>query len=477
MDRSATFKKLDAAVEAKQNPQPIPEATEETLPDKMDYHQIALIRIARGDLLSFAGEIYRYENGIFVPDADRVNVEILDLLTRCNIGGKDSVTTATQQVRHYIMYEPEVFCPKYPFNLVENAIPVKNGVVLIDPATGERMLTEHSPKFRFNYKLMATFDPGADTLPVLRYLDSLGVENRILIQIGAHAIISMWGRVYKRAYFLKGDRDSGKSTFINLVSEHVFGNEICSALSLTDLMYDKFRLHALDGKILNRYSDLSDTTLKNLGLFKNLTGGDRVTIERKRKDPYDFINKAVFLFSANRFPKLEGADDAFWERWIALQFPKHFERIADFEMNTFTDSFVSGFFNLIIDRVCQMAENPKDIYTTDSVERDWLTDSSSAYTFVRDCIERSPDAVIVKGDLYSRYTIFCQEADIEPEVHRKLTEAIKRTGARIDTRPVIGGKQQHAYTGIKYRDFPATFPDKTTSDDGVTTGVNQCTLS
>jgi phage/plasmid-associated DNA primase len=272
----------------------------------------------------------------------------------------------------------------------------------------------------------------------------------------------MLGRVYKRAYFLKGDRDSGKRTFIRLVTHHLFGPAVCSNISLHDLLFDRFRLAELDGKIVNAYADLADSKIGNLGLFKALTGGDAVTVERKHKDPYSMVNRAVFLFSANRYPKIKGGDDAWWSRWIAVNFERSFTRDPDFETRLFTDEFVSGFLLLVIERMTAIIKS-KNLITTENVERDWLSDASSGYAFIRDCLDRCKGAVLVKRDLYASYVEYCHEAEFEVESQKDITELLKQAGA-IDAYPKIKGKQEHCYQGFKLKDLAPIFSDALIKD-------------
>jgi P4 family phage/plasmid primase-like protien len=421
----------------------------------VDYHSIAQELLRKGDLLSFNNTVYRYKNGVFSEDKGQLESEILIILQYRGIGAKEKITTATSQVKHYILYDAP--CSEYPFNLSPNAVPLDNGVLILDFETGTVHLVDHSPEFRFNYKLRVRYNPDASKEAVSDYLGSLGVDTDLLLQIPAHAILSMMGRVYKRAYFLKGDRDSGKSTFIRLVTHNLFGPSVCANVSLHDLLFDRFRLAELDGKVINAYADLADSKVANLGLFKALTGGDAVEVEKKHRDPYSMVNKAVFLFSANRYPKIKGADDAYWSRWIAINFDKTFSRDPDFELKQFGDDFVSGFLLLIIERMGEIMKS-RELITTANVERDWLTDASSGYAFIRDCLERCKGAILVKKDLYAAYIEYCNDAEFEKESQKDLTELLKQAGA-IDAYPKIKGRQEHCYQGFKIKESDPKYPD------------------
>ncbi|MGB8219247.1 MAG: DUF5906 domain-containing protein [Methanoregula sp.] len=434
----------------------------------VDYFSIAQELLHKGDLLSFNNTIYRYKDGVFIEDKGQLESQIQIILQYRGIGAKERVTTASQQVKHYILYDAPY--TEYPFNQSPNAIPLENGVLLLDFETGSVSLVPHSPDFRFNYKLKVRYDSAADTAAVSKYLDSLGVDRDLLLQIPAHSLLSMLGRVYKRAYFLKGDRDSGKSTFIRLVTHHLFGPSVCSNVSLHDILFDRFRLADLDGKLMNAYADLADSKIGNLGMFKALTGGDAVTVERKHRDPYSMVNKAVFLFSGNRYPKIKGGDDAWWSRWIAINFNGSFSRDPEFEGAIFTEAFVSAFLLLVLARMTAIIR-ARELITTDNVERDWLSDASSGYAFIRDCLERCKGAVLVKKDLYASYTEYCSDAEFEVESQKDLTELLKQAGA-IDAYPTIRGRREHCYQGFKLKGLEPIFPDSSQKDGNILNILN-----
>jgi phage/plasmid-associated DNA primase len=106
-----------------------------------------------------------------------------------------------------------------------------------------------------------------------------------------------------------------------------------------------------------------------------------------------------------------------------------------------------------------MATDPTDVLTTTDVMEMWLTDMSSAYAYVKDRIEKCTDAVIPKSELYADYVAYCDDKELEKEAQREVSDAIKVLGARTDARPVLGGRQQHCYQGITFKNRNPIYPD------------------
>jgi P4 family phage/plasmid primase-like protien len=328
----------------------------------------------------------------------------------------------------------------------------------INFTTGSTTLLSFSPEYRFNYRLNVVYNAAADGAQIKEYLDSLGTDTGILLQIPAHALLGMLGRVYKKAYFLKGSKNSGKSTFVDLLVRYLFGTGVCSSVSLQALLFDRFRLAELDGKIVNAYADLSDQKIHDIGLFKTLTGGDLFTVERKHRDPYQMRNRALFLFSGNKYPKINAGDEAFWDRWVALEFPHIFKVDPTFEDRTFTDENISGLLNLILTKMREIIQTGS-ITVTDSVERQWLNDASSCHRFINDMLEKCPGAVLVKAECYKIYADYCGDGDFEVEAQRALTDAIMRTGALSRQLSVKGKYGQHCYQGYRVKHQEPVYPD------------------
>ena len=58
--------------------------------------------------------------------------------------------------------------------------------------------------------------------------------------------------------------------------------------------------------------------------FKKLVTGDRVNVERKGQDPFEFNNYAKFLFSANNIPRMKDKTGAVQRRLVIVPFDAKF---------------------------------------------------------------------------------------------------------------------------------------------------------
>jgi putative DNA primase/helicase len=93
-----------------------------------------------------------------------------------------------------------------------------------------------------------------------------------------------------------------------------------SAASLQTLVENRFATADLYGKLANISGDIPDMALSNTGIFKGLTGDDRIRAEKKGQDPFDYWNRAKLIFSANQLPPTKDKSIGYMRRWILIDF-------------------------------------------------------------------------------------------------------------------------------------------------------------
>lgn len=70
--------------------------------------------------------------------------------------------------------------------------------------------------------------------------------------------------------------------------------------------------------------DIGDEFIANASVFKKLVTGDRVNVERKGQDPFEFNNYSKFLFSANNIPRIKDKTGAVQRRLVIVPFDAKF---------------------------------------------------------------------------------------------------------------------------------------------------------
>lgn len=127
-----------------------------------------------------------------------------------------------------------------------------------------------------------------------------------------------------KAFILTGEKNNGKSTFLDMIKT-LLGDENIAALDLKELG-DRFKTAELFGKLGNIGDDIGDEFIANAAVFKKLVTGDRLNVERKGQNPFDFNNYSKLLFSANNIPRIgKGKDSAaILRRLVIIPFDARF---------------------------------------------------------------------------------------------------------------------------------------------------------
>ena len=188
---------------------------------------------------------------------------------------------------------------------------------LLDVKTGT--LSPHSPCHLSPVQLPVAFDPSA-TCPLWESFTArvLPMDCQTLpFEVVASA---MRGEILdQKAVLFVGAGENGKSTLLAAIGAFL-GSENVSTLALQRLESDKFAVVRLLGKLANICADLPSDHLAGTSTFKALTGGDRLTGERKFQGSFEFSPYARLLFSTNHYPTSKDATHAFFRRWLIVPF-------------------------------------------------------------------------------------------------------------------------------------------------------------
>lgn len=150
-------------------------------------------------------------------------------------------------------------------------------------------------------RLPFDFDPDAslDSAPMFKELLSRMTNDR--------AFVLFMGSIFESASYLQqylwlsGVGDDGKSSIGRLL-KRCFKNAYASMQPPKG--QDKFWTWRLVGKRVAVFPDCNSQTYVTGGEFKSLTGNDSVTVEQKRKDPFDIVLNTKYIFLSNEIPRI-----------------------------------------------------------------------------------------------------------------------------------------------------------------------------
>lgn len=324
----------------------------------------------------------------------------------------------------------------------DNLIAFKNGIY--DLVTGE--LKEFSPDYIITNKIDWNYEPKAYAKGTDRTLDLMACEKkeiRLLIE-------EMIGYCFYRrnelgkAFVLIGDKSNGKSTFLDMV-KNLLGDNNISSLDLKELG-DRFKTAELLGKVANIGDDIGDEFIGNTAVFKKLVTGDRVSVERKGQDPFEFNNYSKFLFSANTIPRMKDRTGAVLRRLVIVPFHQNFGPHLDgynpnikYELRS--DESMSYLINIGLEGLKRVLSTNK--FTTSADVEKALEEYDKSINPIQIFFEDLDISVDVENEpcnkVFSRYMGFCNANNIQPLSNIEFSKMINREyGLRSKVRRVNG---------------------------------------
>ena len=197
-------------------------------------------------------------------------------------------------------------------NADENIINFKNGLLHLDTMK----MTAHTPEFLSTVQLPFDYKPQLtlENAPIFdRFITHLANDDkdskRSLIEYIGAVISNIDSSRFKKALFLRGEGNCGKSQYLKLF-ERLLTSVNYAAASL-EYIESRFGAYTLYNKRLVADPDTKFMKVGELNTFKQATGGDAINIEPKGKTAFTYQYKGFLLFGCNRLP-LFGGDRGKW---------------------------------------------------------------------------------------------------------------------------------------------------------------------
>lgn len=260
-------------------------------------------------IIKINGQMHIYKNGIYVNGQRYIESEMIRLIPNLNRSKRAEVLT----------YLDILVGDDTPMSDAE-FIAFRNGVYNIE--TDEFL--PFSPNYIITNKIEFDYIPDAYCEIADRTLNKLACEDKEIRALLEEVIGYTFYRrnELRKSFILIGDKANGKSTYLDMIKT-LLGDANTAALDLKELG-DRFKTAELFGKLANIGDDIGDDFIPNPAAFKKLVSGDRLNVERKGQDPFDFNNYSKLLFSANNIPRIKDKSGAVVNRLVIIPFNARF---------------------------------------------------------------------------------------------------------------------------------------------------------
>lgn len=302
----------------------------------------------------------------------------------------------------------------------EKLLCVENGVLDLET----RELHAHDPEYYFRSRLPVEHDPDADCPSVEKFMADITAREPDRLTMYEMIGNALWPNYDHNSFgVLFGPGGNGKSTFFELV-EHLLGSENVSGWGLKDLEENRFATANLVDKMANIAPDLEGKKIHDLGTLKALTGGDTVMAERKGEQAFEYENRAMLMFGANKPPVLGERSDAIKRRLLPIHLPERFTSDPDDEhkdardraelmSELTTEKELSGLLNKALDGLERLNETGDYSLPETPDERLELYEKHSdpIKEFRVTCLQNTRGEIVQKDAVYNAYKRFCEVND------------------------------------------------------------------
>ena len=260
-------------------------------------------------IIKINNQLHMYKDGIYVDGYENIEAEMIKHIPNLN-----------RQKRSEVMAYLELLVNKNTATAPANYIAFKNGIY--DLETNNFM--EFNPNLIITNKIDYDYNPYAHFETADKTLNKLACNDENIRALLEEVIGYCFYRrnELRKSFILIGDKANGKSTFLDMIKT-MLGDENTAALDLKELG-TKFKTAEMFGKLANIGDDIGDEFIADPSVFKKLVSGDRLNVERKGRDPFDFNNYSKLLFSANSIPRIKDKSGAVIDRLIIVPFDAKF---------------------------------------------------------------------------------------------------------------------------------------------------------
>ncbi|MBM0867091.1 DNA primase family protein [Staphylococcus auricularis] len=274
--------------------------------------------LARKYNMIMIDENIHFFNGEFYQHLDEETIRQMTYLEMPNI---------KEHQNREVFYKIKAMSIKFKDEELEpHKLVLNNGV--LDLKTHQ--LYKHSSNHISTSKIDVTFDQSKRSKKLEDFITSISDEDaqieKLIYQIIAYCLYKE-NFIGKTIFFYSAgvktkNGSNGKSTILQLIQDFI-GKRNTTSLKFKDLSHE-FKPARLMGKMVNIDDDMDNTYIKDTGNYKSIATGNRINVNPKGKQDFDFTPHNKLLFAGNNIPQASDKTDGFYRRMVIVPMNRTF---------------------------------------------------------------------------------------------------------------------------------------------------------
>ena len=340
-------------------------------------------------------------------------------------------TALDKEVRHYV--------PITPNHLDRHKMLLNSLSGVID--LNDFSVRKATPQDYFTKSVNANFDKNAKCPLWEKFLKEIFENDDGMIRYIQTAVgYSLTGSTAEQcAFFLLGDGNNGKSTFIDVIRQ-MFGDYASNIQAETLMIRNNNGINSdiarLKGARLVTSAEPNEGLRLNEGLLKQLTGGDVVTARKLYGDEFEFKPEFKLWMATNHKPIIRGTDYGIWRRMHIIPFnakiPK--EKVD----KQLTDKLLKELDGIFVWALRGLAMYHKyGLKMPSAVEQaveEYKKEMDVVSKFLDECTEKAYAKSVKASDLYAVFADWCKKYGEWQMSNTKFGKEISQRYERVKKR-------------------------------------------
>ena len=384
-------------------------------------------------IVKINGQLHIYRDGVYVDSLDEIEAVMIKHISNLN-------QTKRREVLKYLALLIRDSMPEADAKYIA----FKNGILNVIDGSFQPF----GPEMILKNIIPWDYNPAANSEVVDEVLEKISCRDEETKNLLEECVGYCFFRKNElgKAFILTGDGANGKSTFIDMIKT-MLGDDNITSLDLKELG-EKFQNAELFGKLANLGDDIGEEFIASSSVFKKLVTGERIQVQRKGQDPFEFNNYSKMVFSANSIPRIKDKSGGLRRRLIIIPFDALFTK-ADPDYRPFIKydlrepEAVERLIILGIRGLKRILEN--NAFTVPQKSLDALAEyekeNNSIIGFVEEYGIENIENNATK-DIYNAYSIFCTENGLK-EAYSNISFSLhikKQYGFNVVTKKIQGTK-------------------------------------
>lgn len=331
-----------------------------------------------------------------------------------------------------------------------------NGVVNL--RTG--YLSPHSPSQRFTYVVPVEYDPSADCVDWIEFLERVTPSPEIVDYLQMAVGYSLTGDTREECmWYIYGPSRSGKGTFAETLLHLLpmpLGVQADFATFTAERKGDvqNFDLAPLKPARLVIASESNKYETLNEAKIKTATGGDWIRCAFKHRDHFTYRPQFKIWLLSNHPVRGDVDDDAFWGRLRTVDFPNSFLGKEDktLKRRMREPANLAGVLAWAVEgakRWYALAHGLKTPAAVTQSTQARRAELDFVQQWLDDCCKVNATAWTANSAIRQSYRDWCVDHGVTPKQMEQLTRALARKGFDVGVRKYLpNGKQTRGISGL-----------------------------